>query len=98
MTRNAAFVKLTLFLLAALSSLTSAQDTKQSAVPPLPADIPANAEKFSMSLGGNLAGQQLIWKAADGTVHVFDQYNDRGRGPKTISVFSLDVNGIPVSE
>src|SRR5580700_90689 len=69
-----------------------------SAVPALPAEIPATAERYSMLMMGNMAGQQAVWTASDGTLHMFFQFNDRGRGPKTTSVIKLDANGIPVSE
>ncbi len=70
----------------------------QSAVPPLPADIPATADHYSLLLMGNAAGQQAIWTASDGTLHIFFQFNDRGRGPKTTSILKLNSNGIPLSE
>ena len=69
-----------------------------SAVPALPADIPASAERYSMLIMGNLAGQQAVWTAPDGTLHLFFQFNDRGRGPKTTSILKLDSAGIPLSE
>jgi len=69
-----------------------------SAVPALPADIPASAERYSMLMMGNLAGQQAVWTAPDGTLHLFFQFNDRGRGPKTTSILKLDSAGIPLSE
>jgi imidazolonepropionase-like amidohydrolase len=69
-----------------------------SAVPPLPADIPPTADRYSFLLMGNLAGQQAVWSASDGTLHIFFQFNDRGRGPKTTSILKLDANGIPISE
>jgi len=69
-----------------------------SAVPPPPADIPSNAERYSFLLMGNLAGQQAVWNASNGTLHIFFQFNDRGRGPRTSSILKLDSNGIPVSE
>jgi hypothetical protein len=47
---------------------------------------------------GNLAGQQAVWTAPDGTVHMFHQFNDRGRGPKTTSILTLDASGVPVAE
>jgi imidazolonepropionase-like amidohydrolase len=76
-----------------------AQSTPQnSAVPALPADIPASAERYSVLLTGNLAGQQAIWTASDGTLHTFFQFNDRGRGPKTTSILKLDPSGVPISE
>ncbi len=70
----------------------------QSAVPSLPADIPASADRYSFIMMGNLAGQQAVWTAPDGMLHIFFQFNDRGRGPKTTSVLKLGPDGIPVSE
>jgi imidazolonepropionase-like amidohydrolase len=81
-----------------LASLLVSQTPPQSAVPTLPADIPASAERYSFLLMGNPAGQQAVWTASDGTLHIFFQYNDRGRGPKTTTILKLDANGIPVSE
>ncbi len=81
-----------------LASLLVSQTPPQSAVPALPADIPASAERYSFLLMGNLAGQQAVWTASDGTLHVFYQFNDRGRGPKTTSIYTLDASGMPVSE
>jgi imidazolonepropionase-like amidohydrolase len=74
------------------------QAPQQSAVPALPADIPSTAERYSFLVMGNPAGQQAIWTASDGTLHIFFQFNDRGRGPKTTSVLKLDANGVPISE
>jgi imidazolonepropionase-like amidohydrolase len=69
-----------------------------SAVPPLPADIPGTADRYSILIMGNLAGQQAMWTAPDGGLHIFYQYNDRGRGPKTTSILQLDTKGVPVAE
>jgi imidazolonepropionase-like amidohydrolase len=80
------------------STLWSQHPPQPSAAPALPADIPATADRYSMLLMGTLAGQQAVWTASDGTLHIFFQFNDRGRGPKTTSVLKLDANGIPVSE
>jgi imidazolonepropionase-like amidohydrolase len=93
-----------LYPLCAVSALwaqttpTAAVQPTSSAVPALPAEIPATAERYSMLMMGNMAGQQAVWTASDGTLHMFFQFNDRGRGPKTTSVIKLDANGIPVSE
>jgi imidazolonepropionase-like amidohydrolase len=76
----------------------NAQTPPQSAVPTLPADIPVTAARYSFLLMGNLAGQQAVWTASDGTLHIFFQFNDRGRGPKTTSILKLAPDGIPVSE
>ncbi len=81
-----------------LTAQSSSAQPPQSAAPALPADIPAAAERYSMLLMGTLAGQQAVWTASDGTLHIFFQFNDRGRGPKTTSILKLDANGIPVSE
>jgi imidazolonepropionase-like amidohydrolase len=69
----------------------------QSSVPMLPSDVPADSHRVSMLTMGNLAGQQAVWTTPDGKVHAFFQFNDRGRGPKTITVYTLDKNGIPIS-
>jgi imidazolonepropionase-like amidohydrolase len=79
-------------------SKDAAASASTSAVPALPADIPASAERYSMLMMGNLAGQQAVWADGAGDLHIFFQFNDRGRGPKTTSVIKLDANGIPVSE
>ncbi|MGA9207109.1 MAG: amidohydrolase family protein [Terriglobales bacterium] len=70
----------------------------QSAVPVLPADIPGTADRYSILVMGNLAGQQALWTAPDGSLHIFYQFNDRGRGPKTTSILKLDAQGVPVAE
>jgi imidazolonepropionase-like amidohydrolase len=91
-------------LLSSLSSLWSQPPQpatpapQQSAVPALPADIPSTAERYSFLMTGNPAGQQAVWTTSDRTLHIFFQFNDRGRGPKTTSVLKLDANGLPISE
>jgi len=69
-----------------------------SAVPSLPADIPSVAKHYSVRILGVLVGQQAAWTAPDGKLHIFYQYNDRGRGPKTTSILELDAKGVPVAE
>jgi imidazolonepropionase-like amidohydrolase len=81
-----------------LGSILWSQPPQQSAVPTLPSDIPSTADRYSFIMMGNLAGQQAVWTAPDATLHVFFQFNDRGRGPKTTSILKLDANGIAVSE
>ena len=85
-------------IVAVVGSLRASAQATPSAVPELPADIPASAEQYSVLVMGNLAGQQAVWTAADGTLHIFFQFNDRGRGPKTTSILKLDPKGVPVSE
>ena len=70
----------------------------KSAVPALPSGIPSTAAHYSVLTMGNLAGQQAMWTAPDGSLHIFFQFNDRGRGPQITSVIKLDAKGVPVSE
>jgi imidazolonepropionase-like amidohydrolase len=85
-------------LLLTMSCWAQKTQETQSAVPPLPADIPGTANRYSVLLMGNLAGQQAVWTAQDGSLHIFYQYNDRGRGPKIASILKLDAKGVPVSQ
>jgi imidazolonepropionase-like amidohydrolase len=88
-----------LTLLACTSGLVAQQSPGSgSNVPALPADIPANATRYSFLMMGNLSGQQAVWTTPDGKLHEFFQFNDRGRGPKTTSLITLDATGVPVAE
>ena len=89
-----------LIAITALATLAVAQQSPAPAgnVPVLPADIPADSQRWSVLSMGILAGQQATWTAPDGKLHAFFQFNDRGRGPKTATVFTVDANGIPSSE
>ena len=96
-TRNLARpVMLSIFL--AVTYWAQKPPVTPSAVPPLPADIPGIAKHYSVSIMGILVGQQAEWTAPDGSLHIFYQYNDRGRGPKTTSILKLDAKGVPVAE
>jgi hypothetical protein len=98
MTISKSALRDTVFLIVSPIFLGGSLWSQQSAVPALPADIPANADRYSFLLMGNLAGQQAVWIASDGTLHIFYQFNDRGRGPKTTSILKLDPSGLPLSE
>ena len=67
-------------------------------VPELPKDVPATATFYEVQLLEQLAGQMAVWSTPDGKLHVFYQYNDRGRGPKTYSTVTLDRAGVPSAE
>ena len=84
--------------LVSLLLLPNCRAQAPSAVPPLPAEVPTAADRYSVLMMGNRAGQQAVWTAPDGQVHMFFQFNDRGRGPQTTSVLKLDAKGIPVAE
>ena len=85
-------------IIVSLLSLPNCRAQAPSAVPPLPAEVPTAADRYSVLMMGNRAGQQAVWTAPDGQVHMFFQFNDRGRGPQTTSVLKLDAKGIPVVE
>jgi hypothetical protein len=67
-------------------------------VPALPAGVPSTADRYAVLIMGNPAGQQAVWTAPDGALHIFYQFNDRGRGPKTTSILKLDAKGLPIAE
>jgi hypothetical protein len=48
-------------LLLIVSCWTQKPEGAQTAVPPLPANIPGDAEHYSVLITGNLAGQQAVW-------------------------------------
>jgi len=68
-----------------------------NAAPPLPDSVPKDATLYAIQMASNPAGQLATWKTADGRVHVFYQFNDRGRGPKEDAVIAMGADGIPSS-
>lgn len=92
-----AILTLITIMLAAVA-LAQQSSAPTSNVPALPADIPAAAQRWSVLSMGILAGQQATWTTPDGKLHAFFQFNDRGRGPKTTTVFSIGAQGLPTSE
>ena len=77
-----------------LALLVAAQPVN---VPALPHDVPASATLYEVQTLEKPAGQMAVWSAPDG-LHLFFQYNDRGRGPRTYSTILLDAMGMPVAE
>jgi len=51
----------------------------------------------SIVFSGNIKGFWKNWKNTDGTIGEWYQFNDRGRGDSTISVYRLDEKGFPQS-
>ncbi len=80
-----------------LAVAVSAQEN-QSPSPDLPADIPKDADVRILLTSGTPSGQDAVWKTPDGSIHEFFQFNDRGRGPKIYTTYSLDDSGLVVSE
>ena len=50
-----------------------------------------------MFMGANRAGEQTVTQSGN-TYTVDFQFNDRGRGPKTHTVLTLDDRGVPIAE
>jgi cytosine/adenosine deaminase-related metal-dependent hydrolase len=90
-----AFTRLTLVN---LLLLLSCRAQTPSTVPALPAEVPASADRYTVLIMGNRAGQQAVWTAPDGQVHIFFEFNDRGRGPQTTSILKLNTKGLPIEE
>ncbi|MET0535645.1 MAG: amidohydrolase family protein [Steroidobacter sp.] len=56
----------------------------------------ASPVKHTVILGGNRAGVQTLTVAADGVREINFEFNDRGRGPKTVSRIKVDDASVPV--
>ena len=55
----------------------------------------APSRHYAMKLGANNAGGMTV--TTNGGTSVVDfEFNDRGRGPKTHSVYTLDADGLPI--
>lgn len=63
-----------------------------------PPDVPKNADIRISLTDKTPAGQDAVWKDADGSVHEFFQFNDRGRGPKIHTMYRLNAAGIVIAE
>ena len=84
----------TLFVLLSIASPQS----QQSPLPELPPDIPKNAVIRMVLTDKTPSGQDAVWTSPDGAIHEFYQFNDRGRGPKIYTTYSLDAHGLITSE
>ena len=99
MNRRTCSWTLLLIVLLCIANVDAQQPSSvASNVPQMPADIPASANRYSVLIMTSLAGQQATWTTRDGKLHAFFQFNDRGRGPKTTSLITLDAKGVPIAE
>src|SRR5579864_5105654 len=72
--------------------------SQTSPLPELPTDVPKDAD-IRISLSDKTpAGQNAVWKGADGAIHEFFQFNDRGRGPKIYTIYRLNSSGMVTTE
>ncbi len=51
--------------------------------------------RYAIIIGGNRAGSELVIREPDGTFGYFQEYNDRGRGPRLESRITLTAAGMP---
>jgi imidazolonepropionase-like amidohydrolase len=63
----------------------------------VPPELPKEAARYTFLLAGNKAGVLASWKTPDGAEHSFWEFNDRGRGPRTLTTTTRDQKGIPLS-
>jgi imidazolonepropionase-like amidohydrolase len=73
---------------------TTQKDVQASLIT-VPAEVPAEATRYSIALAGNKAGVLAVWITPDGARHSFFAFNDRGRGPKIMARIVVDRTGIP---
>lgn len=89
-------ISISAFAFLSLSPALFAQ--QQSPLPELPTGIPKDAIVRIMLMDKTPSGQDAVWKSADGTIHEFFQFNDRGRGSKIYTSYRLDSRGLIVFE
>jgi len=56
-----------------------------------------NAARYTVMLAGNKAGYETDTKNSDGSLQLYYEFNDRGRGPKVTEHVVLDADGIPTA-
>ncbi len=71
----------------------SAQSNVQASLIEPPADIPADATRYSVLMMGNRAGMNVVWRTEDGRTHAFFAFNDRGRGPRMTETYATTPDG-----
>jgi hypothetical protein len=72
--------------------------SQTSPMPELPVDVPKDADIRINMTDITPSGQDAVWEDADGTIHEFFQFNDRGRGPKIYTSYRLNADGIVIAE
>ena len=57
---------------------------------------PTATTRYTVTLAGNTAGFETSTRKPDGSLELYFEFNDRGRGPKVTEQVVLDSNGIPI--
>lgn len=76
-----------LLLFFLFASVSAAQTAPASA---------ANVTRYTLMLAGNRAGFETATRNPDGSLDLYYEFNDRGRGPKITEHMVLDRSGLPV--
>jgi imidazolonepropionase-like amidohydrolase len=64
-------------------------------IPPASSDSPPET-RYTILIMGNKAGYAASSRNPDGSLHLYYEFNDRGRGPKITETVKLDAQGIPI--
>jgi cytosine/adenosine deaminase-related metal-dependent hydrolase len=91
-------IRMTQYMMALCSLVTTLWAQQQSPLPEMPFDIPKDAVIRMVLTDKAPSGQDAVWKTPDGAVHEFFQFNDRGRGPKIYTTYHVDSNGLVIAE
>ena len=67
--------------------------TAASSLVELPAGVPADALRYTVTMMGNKEGAEIVWRTPDGITHAFLAYNDRGRGPRISETYVAAPDG-----
>jgi imidazolonepropionase-like amidohydrolase len=65
----------------------------QASLIELPAGIPADALRYTVTMASNKAGANIVWRTSDGATHAFFAFNDRGRGPRMTETYTTAPDG-----
>ena len=66
----------------------------QASLVVVPAEVPADARRWTFLMAGNKAGVLASWITPDGAHHGFFTFNDRGRGPSVMTRAVFDKSGV----
>lgn len=58
-------------------------------------DSPGRGARYTVLMMGNKAGFETSAHNPDGSLHLYYEFNDRGRGPKITEKIALDQHGLP---
>jgi hypothetical protein len=57
--------------------------------------VVADTVRYTVTLSGNHAGEQIVLREGDSSRHVFFEFNDRGRGPRVEAQYVIGEAGVP---